>query len=481
MSTNDTAQDVTVRYALVTAEYPANTDTEPDLVRDLEYAASHVFDHAVEVHPGDVVAPEHAPTAMDGVASTESTWTFFGYWGDDDTIVVEYAEPGEEDDTRVDTGEWAGGLWAASASGVTMEAAQAAAVAEYETPASEGARGPLMTLRLPEDLDGDSLVVLPDGMDVPGAQHDDGVSAVALIDLARYIVTEYGDTDETTPANFSALLSDYDAWRDERADLSATEEHGGPGGDAWADSDDTGCDLASRLADALRTTTGVAASLRAALNVALNSPDDSDAMEGARAALDGLTASDLAATADARYAALLARVTPAPVVTTANEDRPTYGDCVPGDPIARAVEAFSGEPVALMLAVADRHGIAVHWQDRQTMEAHHGLPFPDDVWARVREHMDGYDEWLENSGARESIAYWQDRALEHAGLTTDDDTERTVYTCRTCGRTVTLITDEDGTYWMHDDDELIMCDSTAWKGSPPPGALTAPHQSQVTT
>lgn len=392
----------------------------------------------------------------------ERTWTFFGYWGDDDTIVVEYAEPGEEDDTRVDTGEWAGGLWAASASGVTMEAAQAAAVAEYETPASEDARGPLMTVRLPEDLDGDSLVVLPDGMDVPGVEHDDGVSAVALIDLARHIVAEYEDSDPT-PDTFTALLEEFAAWEAHRASIGAMEDAGEGDSDEWEDSDDDAVDLARRLADALRTTSGEANALPRFSCLTL----DCGSCPGCRSGRTP-TADDL-------------RRAHKDLVQAYHGANDLRIEALTADPIERAVSAYSGEPVALMLAVADRHGIAVHWQDRQTMEAHHGLPFPDDVWARVREHMDGYDEWLENSGARESIAYWQDTVLEHAGLTTDDDTERTVYTCRTCGRTVTLITDEDGTYWMHDDDELIMCDSTAWKGSPPPGALTAPHQSQVTT
>lgn len=36
--------------------------------------------------------------------------------------------------------------------------------------------------------DANILVTLPFGADVPGAQHDDGVTAVALIDLARYVV-----------------------------------------------------------------------------------------------------------------------------------------------------------------------------------------------------------------------------------------------------------------------------------------------------
>lgn len=59
------------------------------------------------------------------------TWTFFGHW-DNDEIVVEWATPGVVDDDRIDTGYWEQGLWCDSGEGLTMEQAQAAAVAPYE-------------------------------------------------------------------------------------------------------------------------------------------------------------------------------------------------------------------------------------------------------------------------------------------------------------------------------------------------------------
>jgi hypothetical protein len=62
---------------------------------------------------------------------TEQTWTFVGHW-ENDRIVVEYAIPGNVEDERIDTGYWEQGLWAAPASGATIEEAQAAAIAEYE-------------------------------------------------------------------------------------------------------------------------------------------------------------------------------------------------------------------------------------------------------------------------------------------------------------------------------------------------------------
>lgn len=62
---------------------------------------------------------------------SEQTWTFMGHW-EGNRIVVEYAVPGQVADERVDTGYWPEGLWAADASGATIEEAQANAIAEYE-------------------------------------------------------------------------------------------------------------------------------------------------------------------------------------------------------------------------------------------------------------------------------------------------------------------------------------------------------------
>ncbi len=42
-----------------------------------------------------------------------------------------------------------------------------------------------------------------------------------------------------------SLLAEYEAWRDSRADLSAEGDS-----DGWAESDDAGCDLARRFAEA---------------------------------------------------------------------------------------------------------------------------------------------------------------------------------------------------------------------------------------
>lgn len=66
------------------------------------------------------------------VTAPASTWTFCGHW-DGDSIVIDYSLPGDvQDDRRDEGGQYPEGLWAAAASGATMEEAAKAAVAEYE-------------------------------------------------------------------------------------------------------------------------------------------------------------------------------------------------------------------------------------------------------------------------------------------------------------------------------------------------------------
>ena len=40
----------------------------------------------------------------------------------------------------------------------------------------------------------------------------------------------------------------------------------------------------------------------------------------------------------------------------------------------------------------------------------------DDEWEDLAPQMDGYDEFLKNSGAAESISAWKSQALERAGI-----------------------------------------------------------------
>jgi hypothetical protein len=49
------------------------------------------------------------------------------------------------------------------------------------------------------DNDGDRLVVLPPGMEVPGAQDDDDVNAIAAIDLLRWLVYDYDTREQEGP------------------------------------------------------------------------------------------------------------------------------------------------------------------------------------------------------------------------------------------------------------------------------------------
>lgn len=117
--------------------------------RELDREKDYLMTHDA-IPAGDYLAPwcdrcgaEHPPCdnehkAPDSPVSVKSvsagnTWTFVGHWDDSDRIVVEYVLDGDVEDTREDTGQYEGGLWAASASGRTVGEAQAAAINEYES------------------------------------------------------------------------------------------------------------------------------------------------------------------------------------------------------------------------------------------------------------------------------------------------------------------------------------------------------------
>ncbi len=68
---------------------------------------------------------------MAGEYAMEQTWTFFGHW-ENDRLVIEWVESGGRDDDRVDSGQWEQGLFASAASGLTVQAAEAALRDEYE-------------------------------------------------------------------------------------------------------------------------------------------------------------------------------------------------------------------------------------------------------------------------------------------------------------------------------------------------------------
>ena len=64
------------------------------------------------------------------------TWTFMAHWSEADELELEHYVPGEVGDQRIDTGYWAGGLFAESGSAETPEAAWAQIKARYETTSS---------------------------------------------------------------------------------------------------------------------------------------------------------------------------------------------------------------------------------------------------------------------------------------------------------------------------------------------------------
>lgn len=73
---------------------------------------------------------------------------------------------------------------------------------------------------------------------------------------------------------------------------------------------------------------------------------------------------------------------------------------------------FDGNPLEAMRAIADAHGIAFAYQDRGTLEATLGRVLTSHEWGIIRPVLDGYDEFLDNSGAGESLSMWRHRVLE---------------------------------------------------------------------
>lgn len=87
------------------------------------------------------------------------------------------------------------------------------------------------------------------------------------------------------------------------------------------------------------------------------------------------------------------------------------------------VAQFGGDATAAMLALTRRAGIAVHYLDRQGLETDF-RPLTEDEWERLKPNLEKYDEWLDNSGASESISYFRGRLLDEAGIAYE--------TCRHC-------------------------------------------------
>ena len=73
-------------------------------------------------------------------------------------------------------------------------------------------------------------------------------------------------------------------------------------------------------------------------------------------------------------------------------------------------------PLEALQAIAEEAGIAFHYQDRVVFESSLDRQLTDEEWDRVKPHLAGYDEWLDNSGAGESISFWRHQVLTEAGV-----------------------------------------------------------------
>lgn len=105
----------------------------------------------------------------------------------------------------------------------------------------------------------------------------------------------------------------------------------------------------------------------------------------------------------------------------------------PNQIVLAAEEAGVDEKNAheVIRAVAEHFGLAIAYQDRETIEAAQSRPFSDNEWARLRPLVAGtdLDEFLDNSGAHESILAWMDQRLAAAGVGLE---------CRECGQAALL-------------------------------------------
>jgi hypothetical protein len=73
--------------------------------------------------------------------------------------------------------------------------------------------------------------------------------------------------------------------------------------------------------------------------------------------------------------------------------------------------------IEAVMLTADAAQVGICWLDRRTIEAKLRVTFTDEQWQRVAEHLEDFDEWMENSGADESIStFVHDHLPRQAGL-----------------------------------------------------------------
>lgn len=91
--------------------------------------------------------------------------------------------------------------------------------------------------------------------------------------------------------------------------------------------------------------------------------------------------------------------------------------------LARAFIDQFGSPYDALRVLAAEAGMAIHYQDRSTFEGELDRKLTDAEWERIKPYLEDYDEWLDNSGASDSMGYWRGHVLERAGVPEwpDDD------------------------------------------------------------
>lgn len=93
--------------------------------------------------------------------------------------------------------------------------------------------------------------------------------------------------------------------------------------------------------------------------------------------------------------------------------------------------ATQPSPVAAIKALASAYDVAIAYQTVESLTADVNRPLTSEEIERLAAEFPGYDEWLDNSGAAESMSYWRDLTLARAGIPVE---------CSSCGSPM-VITD----------------------------------------
>lgn len=101
---------------------------------------------------------------------------------------------------------------------------------------------------------------------------------------------------------------------------------------------------------------------------------------------------------------------------------------------ARGAGLLEDTPSGRLRDLAEHEGLAVAYVDRGVFESALGRALTDFEWAQVVPHLADYDEWLDNSGASESISYWVSTVLT--------DQAQIARSCNECG--MNMFTDGGG-------------------------------------